>query len=222
MPGLAAQARQQPLPAGVLDVIRAAAGCRETLEEAVKRSGKDAHLIKSAAELYIQQVLLFPEADCYRILGVRPGASRDEMRTHMRWLMTWSHLDHSRVEWRNVFARRVLVAWREAGSAPVSVRISPVPASHSLVQRIPWVPRPIENPRNKLFKKKLVLAAVLITSILLIALSKWGEAGAAQLGLWIELLCPESIETFPPDLSCGGTQPRSGLGRADPVGGLVV
>ena len=60
VPSLAAQARQQPLPDGVLDVIRIAAGCEETLDEAVKLSRRDPAFIKSAAELYVQQILCSP------------------------------------------------------------------------------------------------------------------------------------------------------------------
>jgi hypothetical protein len=147
-PTLAPQVRRHPLPDGVLDVIRIAAGCEATLEAVARRYRKDPRFVKAAAELYVQQVLLFHAADSYRVLGVRPGAPRDEMRTHMRWLMTWVHPDRANDDWQAVFAGRVLAAWRDVSNAPPmeappppphQVRIKPAPrlrlASRTRVQR---------------------------------------------------------------------------------------
>ena len=73
MPALAVRARQQPLPDDVLDVIRIAAGCKETLDEAVKFSGKDPHFVKTAAELYVQQILCSPRLIVIGIWGSDPA-----------------------------------------------------------------------------------------------------------------------------------------------------
>ncbi len=153
-PTLAPRARRQPLPDGVLEVIRIAAGCEATLEAAARRYRKDPHFVKAAAELYVQQILLFQAADSYRVLGVRPGAQRNEMRTHMRWMMTWLHPDRANDDWQTVFAARVLAAWRDVSNAPPveapvvavapprQVRMTLAPrlrlASRKIVQRRQW------------------------------------------------------------------------------------
>ena len=183
MPSLAAQARQQPLPDGVLDVIRIAAGCKETLDEAVKLSRRDPIFVKTAAELYVQQILLFSTADSYRILGVRSGATREEMRCHMRWLMTWLHPDHAKANWQTVFASRVLAAWRDVGSAPLTV---PPPMSAPRRQKallphaVPWVRRPLhERSRGQLWKLLPALLAIIVVFVLF-APSNWVEARVRQ------------------------------------------
>lgn len=206
MPALAAQARLQLLPDGVLDVIRIAAGCKEALEEAAKQSGKEPRFVKAAAEFYVQQILLFPTADSHRVLGVRPGASREEMRTHMRWLMTWVHPDRARADWQTVFARRVLAAWREAGSrcsaanplTPMQGRRPPLSS-----RRIPWVTHPIETRRRKVLKPSFALAAIIVVAIALIAPSGLIQAGGAWAVSWIVMLLPDGVEGLLPDFSRG-------------------
>lgn len=205
MPALATQARQQPVPDGVLDVIRIAAGCKETLEEAATQSGKEPRFVKAAAEFYIQQVLLFSTADNYRILGVRSGAPREQMRTHMRWLMTWLHPDRAQADWQTVFARRVLAAWREAGSAPAAA--NSLPAAQKKwpsrpPHRVPWVPRPIETRRGKILKPSLALAAIIV-AIALITPSGLVEAWAVGAASWIMTALPGANQGWGPDFSRG-------------------
>ncbi len=183
MPALAVRARQQPLPDDVLDVIRIAAGCKETLDEAVKFSGKDPHFVKTAAELYVQQILLFSTADSYRILGVRSGVSREEMRTHMRWLMTWLHPDRAKANWQTVFASRVLAAWREVGNAPLEAAppaSAPRRQKTLLPRYVPLVRHPLHvRRRRQLWKLLPVLLAIIVVCVL-IAPSAWVEAWARQ------------------------------------------
>ncbi|MGH6925256.1 MAG: hypothetical protein ACRED5_16105 [Propylenella sp.] len=116
MPTLGEAMRTHPLPPDTLVVIRIAAGCSETSREAVRATGLSATAIRDACVFYLEHVLLASDADSHRILGVRPGAPRSEMREHMRWLLKWLHPDGNRNEWESVFAGRVLKAWREAGA----------------------------------------------------------------------------------------------------------
>ncbi len=148
-PRLARLARRQPLPDGVLEVIRIAAGCEETLRAAAQFSGRDPAFIKAAAELYAQRILLFSSADSHRVLGVRAGAGRDEMRLHMRWLMTWLHPDHRGASWQAAYAARVIEAWGELGRATppplegAGFADTPQQAAH---HEISW-PRRLASPR---------------------------------------------------------------------------
>ncbi|WP_157096275.1 hypothetical protein [Methylosinus sp. R-45379] len=186
IPPMAARARELPLPDDVLEVIRIAAGCEETLEEAARRSGKDKSYVKAAAEFYVQQILFFPTADSHRILGVSPGASRADMRKHMRWLMIWLHPDHAHAEWKTVFARRVLAAWREAQESPdrrkiqASARRVAPPMRH-----IPWVPRPIERRPSRLLMPSLFLIAVAIIVIAILVPSSFVEAETSWLATFL-------------------------------------
>ena len=110
-PNLAGIMREQALPSGVLDLIRIAAGCRETLQSAVKITGAGELEIKEASVLFLQQVLFTPTASYYRVLGVQPDAPQAELREHMRWLMKWLHPDQSQSDWESTFAARVVAAW---------------------------------------------------------------------------------------------------------------
>ncbi|MBG0809348.1 hypothetical protein IY145_08150 [Methylosinus sp. H3A] len=200
MPPMAARAREQPLPDDVLEVIRIAAGCEETLDLAARLFGRDKSYVKAAAEFYVQQMLFFPAADSHRILGVRPGASRDDMRKHMRWLMIWLHPDHAHAEWKTVFARRVLAAWRDAqnrseqGMTQAAARRTP-----TLVRRIPWVPRPIERRRRKFLIPSLFLLAVAIIVIAITVPSSFVEAETS----WIATFLLRAVDTGAPKFQPG-------------------
>ena len=126
------------------------------------------------------------------MLGVAPGASRSEMREHMRWLMHWLHPDSNPDEWESVFAERVLQAWREAGSLSRSDTIneggdvpregdSPRPPPRSRRARWRWVAMPLQ-PAGKPRSRRLKIAATVLIGVLGLAaasvlavgpLSKW-------------------------------------------------
>jgi hypothetical protein len=110
-PAIAGMMRKQPLPADVVTLIRIAANSEDDLSSAVTRTGRPAEFIRSAATLYLQQVLLHPSADAYRTLGVTPGAAQEELSQHMRLLMKWLHPDRDRGDWESAFAERVSGAW---------------------------------------------------------------------------------------------------------------
>lgn len=112
-PILAKAMRRQPLPGDVLGLIRIAAGDTEACRQAAVLAGRSPESVREAAILYLQHVLLAPNADNYRILGVGADAPHERVREHMRWMMKWAHPDRSRSDWESVFAERVLAAWHE-------------------------------------------------------------------------------------------------------------
>ena len=114
-PALAPALRDEPLPPELLEVIRIAARCPEALEAATTRTGLSRQEIRNAATVFLEQVLFFPGAEAYRILGVSPDASRAQMREHMRWLLQWLHPDHNPDERASTLAARVIEAWRTVG-----------------------------------------------------------------------------------------------------------
>jgi hypothetical protein len=157
MPVLANIMRQQPLPRDVLEVIKIAARCPETVDRAERMTGKSAESIRQAAMLYLQSVLFAAGADHYRVLGVQPTAPHDQIREHMRWLMKWLHPDRQRNDWESAFAARVLVAWEALKSPDRRARYDRIRAvdqarspsrRRQQPPRIPWIsgpsaPRPV-------------------------------------------------------------------------------
>ncbi len=166
--------RAHALPADMLVVIRIAAGCSQTSRAAARATGVRSNALKDACAFYLQQILFTPDADCYRVLGVAPHASRKEMREHLRWLLKWLHPDANREEWESVFAERVLKAWRMAGGkdrdrsrSEDDIETTNGPAVFGRpafpVQR--WVALPLREPSaaSPANRRRLIAAAVLIS-----------------------------------------------------------
>ncbi len=143
MPALARSSAMPPIPQGVIELMRIAAGSQEACENAATVTGEPKQVLIEAAQFYLQQLLFRPEADCYRVLGVEPGASRATIRSHMRWLLLWLHPDRNK-ELNAVYAERVLKAWheidhRDSGVAdPANRKPSGAPGSF----RMPWIKYP--------------------------------------------------------------------------------
>src|SRR6516162_11817042 len=117
MPALARRSAVPPLPPNIVELMRIAAGSPEACRAAVAQTGEPRHVVIEAARFYLQQILFRPDADCYRILGIEPTASRETARSHMRWLLEWLHPDRNNNSWDAVYAERVLKAWREVSAA---------------------------------------------------------------------------------------------------------
>src|SRR5262249_4161679 len=156
MPALARSSVAPPLPPNVIELMRIAAGSAEACKAAVAQTGEPRHVLIEAARFYLQQILFRPDADCYRILGVKPATPRATAREHMRWLLEWLHPDRNtnNNSWDTIYAERVLKAWREVSAAngsatkpsPVLSRVSPNQKKkrHGPVRR-PWIERPVEH-----------------------------------------------------------------------------
>jgi len=153
MPALAKTLEKPALPADIFDVMQIAAGSPEACQWAAQETGQPAGVLVDAARFYLQQVLLRPNADPYRVLGLPPGASREVARRHLGCLLQWLHPDVN-TDWDSVYAERVLKAWREISankdsSWPLSPRSSVLagPGVNSrLTMRMPW----IEQSRDKI------------------------------------------------------------------------
>jgi hypothetical protein len=117
MPALARSPVLPPIPPDVIELIRIAAASPEACKAAAAKTGEPIAVVIEAARFYLQHVLFRPEADCYRILGIEPNATRTTARSHMRWLMQWLHPDRNHNGWDAVYAERVLKAWREVSAS---------------------------------------------------------------------------------------------------------
>ncbi len=113
MPSRARQLRAAPLPEHVEVLLRIAAGDAEAREETARRLERGADTVRDAANFFIEQVLLAPESNCYRVFGLTPAATSQSLRHNMALLLRWLHPDLDRGGTRAVFAARVTQAWDE-------------------------------------------------------------------------------------------------------------
>jgi DnaJ domain len=103
--------RGRPLPDGIVQLLNVAAGDAASEAAAVAASGQPREAVRQAATFFIEQVLLAPDADCYRVLGARPSATNGELRRNMALIMRWLHPDVAREGDQTVFAARIAEAW---------------------------------------------------------------------------------------------------------------
>ncbi len=105
--------RSQSLPDGVTTVLRIAAGDGEAEVEASQAVGRPRELVRKAAPFFIEQILLFPDADSYRVLGSDRHATASELRRNMALLLRWLHPDLDPEGNRSIYAGRVTRAWED-------------------------------------------------------------------------------------------------------------
>ena len=117
VPSLRGALRQRPLPDDVGDLIEIAAGTPNRVAMAAASVGEPQDQVLEAARFYVREVLLCAEADAYRVLGVSPEASSEQIKAHHRALQHWLHPDRRGDDWESVFASRINTAWGELRSA---------------------------------------------------------------------------------------------------------
>ena len=191
MPALARRSVVPPLPPNVMELMRIAAAFPEACQTAVAQTGEPRHVLIEAARFYLQQVLFRPDADCYRILGIQPTASRATARNHMRWLLEWLHPDRNtnNNSWDTVYAERVLKAWRELSNGSAAkpsfelARVSSVQKRkrRSLTTQLPWIERPVAGRSLAMRSpyRTFVLWA-LPTGVVIVVLALWSAAALLQ------------------------------------------
>jgi hypothetical protein len=113
MPSRVRLVRAAPLPAGVLNLLRIAVGDEEAIREATELAGRSRDAVREAVAFFIEQILLSPDADSYRVLGASPEATSAELRRNMALLLRWLHPDLDPCAGRSVFATRVTLAWND-------------------------------------------------------------------------------------------------------------
>jgi hypothetical protein len=105
--------KAEKLPQGVALLLRIAAGDAEAEAAAVGMTDRRLESVHEAATFFIEQILLCPEADSYRVLGASQDADSVELRRNMALLTRWLHPDLDRHGERAVFVGRVTKAWND-------------------------------------------------------------------------------------------------------------
>ena len=139
LPSQARRMRTAPLPDDVVVLLRIASGDEETISLAAEKLGRPPKTVREAATFYVVQILLFPNADSYRVLGARPEATNGELRRNMTLLLRWLHPDLDRKGELSVFAARVTRAWNDlktpARRAAYDRAQGKLPADKSLLRK---------------------------------------------------------------------------------------
>jgi hypothetical protein len=112
-PSQARRIRSASLPEDVVVLLRIASGDDEAISRAAGKLGRSRETVREAATFYVVQVLLFPDADSYRVLGAKPQATNGELRRNMTLLLRWLHPDLDPKGEVSVFAARVTRAWND-------------------------------------------------------------------------------------------------------------
>ena len=105
--------RSAALPDDVVILLRIAAGDEEATRGAGESIDRPEAVVREAAAFFIEQALLHPGADSYRVLGAKPETPYGELRHNMGLLLKWLHPDKDRQGERAVFATRVTRAWND-------------------------------------------------------------------------------------------------------------
>src|SRR5258708_37636918 len=75
MPSRVRFVRGAPLPVGVLELLRIAAGDEEAIGEATEVAGRSRDVVREAGAFFIEQILLSPGAGSYPVLRADPEAT---------------------------------------------------------------------------------------------------------------------------------------------------
>jgi hypothetical protein len=111
LPAGVRRVRAEPLPADIDVVLRIASADDEAIAMAAALTERPREIIQQAAEFYIEQVLLDPTADHYRVLGATIDAPTPTLRRNMALLLTWLHPDRNPSGDRAALVARITQAW---------------------------------------------------------------------------------------------------------------
>lgn len=174
-PHTAKFARASRLPEGVTFLLEIAAGEAHALSHANQLTGRTEATLQKAAGFFIEQVLLHPGGDSYRILGSDRGMPLSELRRNMALIMRWLHPDvvpdasSSNLLDRSRFASRITQAWetiktderRTAYNTSLAAKQNPLKrgADAKALMRNTKVTR-VTHDRTNGYTKRLVLQQV--------------------------------------------------------------
>lgn len=182
-PGERQGLRHRPLPADGMDVLLgiAAGTMPDQLAEQARRFGESEADVLEAARFYAREVLLHPQADAYRMLGVAPEASADRIKAHYRLLQHWLHPDRARSEDDALFATRVNGAWNQLRT-PARRRAydealrqasspSPIAGGAAPLGRGTWRPEPVQGVPVSVWRQRLPVLALCGLCLVLVLLA---------------------------------------------------
>lgn len=105
--------RKLPLPQDTRLILLIALGDPDSCRDAAEITRRSPDHLMSAASFFIEQILLCPDSDSYRVLGLDHSATTHDLRANMALLMRWAHPDVDRTGKRASLTHRILQAWED-------------------------------------------------------------------------------------------------------------
>lgn len=139
-PLMARAVQRSPLPPGMLEVIKVAAGEPFHRDGILRQEGQASPKAQQAAALFLQHALFLGPGDDFRQLGLDPGADQDRIREHKRWLLKWLHPDRNPSKWESALFLRVSQA---AERLEKNVEAGGDGGSAAVAAAVPVRPRPV-------------------------------------------------------------------------------
>lgn len=152
VPSRVRRQKSLPLPEGIPVVLRIAAGDEGALSEASHAVDRPPALLRNAAAFFIEQILLCPDADSYRVLGASRDATAGELRRNMALLLKWVHPDANRQSGRSIFAGRVTQAWENVKTPERRAAYDTASRAHDVAPRAQT--RPDVRRQNKRYASR--------------------------------------------------------------------
>jgi hypothetical protein len=109
-PNRARHMERADLPAGMIDVLRIAAGSVEDTQNMALELGADAYELFNASLFFLQSTLFHPRASDARIMALSDNATAQQLRDHKRLILKWLHPDRNRNNWESKLFNRALDA----------------------------------------------------------------------------------------------------------------
>lgn len=216
-----------PLPRDMNRLLWLANGSPETLGGAVRQTGSKADELRDAARFLVQQLCFARGASHYRVLGLEPDATVEQMKEHHRLLIRLFHPDRAGDEsWTDHFASRVNEAWTvlsrtqpravyDAGRSPSSSQVV-VPVAVGSTVSFPTRPVHALRPGKSMFFRVRNLAPRRWIPTLVLG----GFALAAVLAVWgvyeasprvVVLAHPTPETQLDPEMSLADPADRSAI-----------
>lgn len=160
VPSQVRSARHAPLPDGTTLLLGVAAGDADAMAEAVTLTGRTQEVLSEAAAFFIEQIMLVPGADSYRVLGTVPEASPAELRTNMALLMRWLHPDVTAAAQKQLYVSLVTRAWEDVKTPDRRQAYDAALANAAPVRRTSKTRRKGNGRRLKVQKASLLERAI--------------------------------------------------------------
>ena len=117
VPSRVRAARGAAMPSGMEALLRIAAGDEGAISAIASETDRSPEFLQDAASFFIEQILLAPDSDSYRVLGATSNASAADLRRNMALLFRWLHPDIVGHKDKTLFAARVASAWDDVKTA---------------------------------------------------------------------------------------------------------
>jgi hypothetical protein len=164
--------RARPLPPDLGALLAVAAGMREAVSEASRRTGQPDRVVVELVRFALREQLFFPAADAYRTLGLNADGAPAALRAHHRLLQQWLHPDRCDGD-DAVFAARVNAAWdrlrteerRQSYAAALSTERAAATGGQPPPAAVLWGQAWVPESRSERWRRRAPLVALSVACV---------------------------------------------------------